>query len=258
MYKWMSGLCLLALALTFVQIIGCRRQVEIPEITASTMLAPEVIGNARKGQALFLDKSCAGCHKARGRGEASGPSLDVKSGKLQIQDLLDTIQDLWNHLPEMSRAIQEKGIERPVLSSRETRDILAYIHGPARTAPQLVLTDRTAIPVSAIGDPAKGAQLFVEKECHRCHMVHGIGERDSYSLDFLRINPSVTLFADLGAMLWEHWPHMEEAAREHGIVLHQLQGRELHDIAAFIYAPRYTPSSQASHHRAYAKSQEPL
>jgi len=97
-----------------------------------------VPGSAARGAELFREKSCIECH-------ASAPQAPTPT-------LLAAA--LWNHSPKMWRAQQERNV-RPMLDSIETADLFAYFFSLAYfTAP---------------ADPMRGALLFEQKSCSRCH-----------------------------------------------------------------------------------------
>ena len=97
-----------------------------------------VPGSAARGAELFREKSCIECH-------ASAPQAATPT-------LLAAV--LWNHSPKMWRAQQERNV-RPILDSIETADLFAYFFS---------LTYFTAP-----ADPMRGALIFEQKSCSRCH-----------------------------------------------------------------------------------------
>ncbi len=104
-------------------------------------------GSAGRGAEVFREKACVECH-ASNVPHAATPTLLATA--------------LWNHSPKMWRAQQGRNFRRPTLDSFETADLFAYFFSLAYfTVP---------------GNAARGAVLFEEKSCGRCHSVAAVGE----------------------------------------------------------------------------------
>ena len=77
------------------------------------------IGDAERGKVVFSSKGCAGCH-------AEGGPVDLrKSAALTSPAHLASA--MWNHAPEMTKAVAEKGMEWPALSGSDVADVLAFL-----------------------------------------------------------------------------------------------------------------------------------
>ena len=85
-------------------------------------------------------------------------------------------------------------------------------------------------------DPVAGEKLFAAKGCARCHAVNGVG--GTVGPDLGRIAQPRTFF-DLAARLWNHTPKMAARMRALGISRPALDGRELGDLAAYLYTLNY-------------------
>jgi cytochrome c2 len=184
--------------------------------------AQQVFGpsqDALAGARVFGTMGCATCHAVHGVGGRIGPDLGRIPGSRSFYDLGAA---MWNHLPRMVAAMQERGIPRPHLQVRQTEDLIAFLY--------------TLDYFDAPGDPAVGARVFMEKRCIVCHQVRSVGGVVGPNLDFLKPFGSPIFVA---AALWNHGPQMTEAMKTVGIERPALTGTELRDLAAYI-APVYT------------------
>lgn len=85
-------------------------------------------------------------------------------------------------------------------------------------------------------DPTKGARLFVNKGCVKCHALKGDGGK--MGPDLGRIDLGDTQF-DLAAKLWNHIPSMVIGIERAKILKPDLTGEELGAIAAYLYFLKY-------------------
>jgi cytochrome c2 len=85
-------------------------------------------------------------------------------------------------------------------------------------------------------NPTAGANVFVEKNCVRCH---GFGTEDArVGPDLGRIRFRGTVL-DLAGVFWNHAPVMREKMADLKIVMPTLDTREMADLVAFLTAYRY-------------------
>jgi len=186
-------------------------------VGASAALAQDVPSpaqNATAGAAVFGQKGCVKCHAVNGAGGSLGPDLLSATKDRTYQDL---VAAMWNHLPEMTRRMDELGIERPRLSVQEAGNLFAYLYTLGFFGTQ--------------GDPAHGEELFTEKACIRCHQVAGVGGVVGPNLDHVG-DRGVPI--EVATAMWNHGPAMSAAARERGIPRPVLTGSEFEDIIAFL------------------------
>ena len=66
---------------------------------------------------------------------------------------------MWNHFPEMFKAMQEENIEVPEFSAKDMADITAYLFSIRYFDPA--------------GNGVAGKKLFQEKRCNVCHDIRG-------------------------------------------------------------------------------------
>ena len=80
-------------------------------------------GDPRRGEGVFTREGCVNCHfKTEG---------DKKKIKAAVKDR-STAQFatlLWNHVPDMERAMMSQGVPWPEMAGDELRDVLAFLQG---------------------------------------------------------------------------------------------------------------------------------
>jgi cytochrome c2 len=183
-------------------------------------------GNAEAGRKLFADKRCVICHTYGGAGGVVGPNLDHLA---QFRSPIYVASAMWNHGPQMAEKMKEKGVERPVFTATELRDLIAYL-APATAGAQ-------EGPVYALpGRPEVGRQLFADKRCIECHAVGGVGGNVGPDLVNRGVRQSPIEFA---ATIWNKAPAMATAMKPRGITVPQLSPTEMADIVAYLYSVRY-------------------
>ncbi len=80
-------------------------------------------GEAEKGERIFTAKGCVSCHSKGGGGK--GPDLaTIKHFNTPVR----MIQLMWNHAGEMEDLLITQNKKWPELSSKEMRDLYAYLH----------------------------------------------------------------------------------------------------------------------------------
>jgi len=183
-------------------------------------------GNPEAGRKLFTEKRCVLCHSYRGVGGVVGPTLDHLA---QFRSPIYAASAMWNHGPQMTEKMKEKGVERPTFTGAELRDLIAYL-APATGGPQ-------EGPVYALpGRSDAGRQLFAEKRCIECHAVGGVGGRVGPDLVERGVRQSPI---ELAATIWNKAPAMAAAMKPRGITVPQLSPGEMADIVAYLYSVRY-------------------
>jgi mono/diheme cytochrome c family protein len=175
--------------------------------------AQVVPGTPERGEKLFRDKQCAGCHTIGGKGGKVGPEL----GRAHHVSLTQFAGLMWNHGPAMWARMKERGIEVPQLTGQEMADIVAYLYTSHYFDP-------------AAGSSARGQQLVQTKGCVACHSVRGKGGK--VAADFATSNV-VGSPAALIAAMWNHSRSMEDQAAKQNLKLPTLKGQELADVAAY-------------------------
>jgi mono/diheme cytochrome c family protein len=105
--------------------------------------------------------------------------------------------------------------------------------------------------VAAIGDPAKGAELFDAKGCSDCHSFNGSGGEDAPPLDSMTGHLSAREIANMSGDIWNHLPEMLHHFEEEGLPVPTFSDEEMADLIAFLHggAPtgmETTPSTGAA------------
>jgi mono/diheme cytochrome c family protein len=91
------------------------------------------------------------------------------------------------------------------------------------------------MPVAAIGDAKKGAQLFTSKGCSGCHSYGGRGGTDAPPLDFMKGQLSASEIADMSGIIWNHVPGMLPHFKEEGVHFPTFRGNEMADLIAYLH-----------------------
>jgi len=119
---------------------------------------------------------------------------------------------MWNHSREMWRGIEEKGLDRPILTPQEMADLVAH----------LFATRYFDEP----GDSAKGKSIFTNKQCNQCH---GKGKKPDLSVLKGQISP---IF--MAQTMWNHGPEMMEKMRKAKVPWQKIDGKEMVDLMEYL------------------------
>ena len=181
------------------------------------------LGDAARGELVFLRKHCSTCHMVGNHGATVGPSLDRFRS---YRSPAFFTAALWNKGEKMTLALRDRGIPRPVFEGNDIVDILAYIRREA------ALETQESQVLLRPGNSASGVKLFNEKGCVKCHAVRGEGENVGPDLASREQHRSLTHVA--GAM-WDHGPGMWKAMKEAGIERAKLTAEEMSDIVTYLF-----------------------
>jgi len=144
-------------------------------------------GEAQRGKALFASKGCSGCH-AIGAGAATiGPAVATWSA---LTDPMVLIQRMWEHAPEMKKAMEARHVPWPELTSQDMADLLVYLQNLPET--------RNATLAFEVPSPEGGEALFHSKGCANCHT-------NQRAFENLLGDSTLT---DVAAAMWNHAPLM--------------------------------------------------
>jgi len=166
------------------------------------------------GWTVFVDKGCSACHRVRGIGDGTvGRDL---AGLQASTGLFDLGAAMWNHLPRMSAAMRDLGLQRQQLTPLEFSSLAAFLF-------------TTQYADAAPGDPVKGSRLFAAHSCAQCHAVGGKGGSTGPALDSFKRSNSPVL---MGAALWNHGVQETMAAR--GIAWPSFKRTDVADLVAYI------------------------
>lgn len=171
-------------------------------------------GDARRGQQVFEAKGCVSCHAIMGRGAGIGPDLaEVELGA----SVTELAARLWNHWPRMWEEIQRLGLAQPLLTEEETADLLAFLYSIHYSGQP--------------GVPQRGATLFVEKGCRRCHGDPGAGGDMGPDLS---TSEAARSFQAGVRLLWNHAASMEEHMLTEGLEWPRFTGEEISDLLSYL------------------------
>jgi len=175
-------------------------------------------GSPRRGRELFAAKRCDACHAVAGRGGSGGPDLGTRGREL-VGSVSAVAGVMWNHSRRMTAEFARRGIAHAEFSGQEMADVIAYLY--------------FVNYASVTGHPGRGRQLFADK-CAACHTV-GAGPNVGPDLaDTLGLDDPLAVVA----AMWNHAPHMEEAARRRGLVWPRFETGDAADLAAFLLPGR--------------------
>lgn len=170
-------------------------------------------GSPIKGEELFTKKNCIQCHEA---------GLAPQTPKIEIakdafpQTLAEMAMKMWSHFPVMLQAMQSREIEQPRLTAQEMADLIAYLFAVRSTDPE--------------GDPALGAEVFMQNRCPSCHVSGEDVNTKAPSLKQMKRN--VTPIA-MATQLWRSSGVMQEQMAENGIPWPTLTEKEMVDLISF-------------------------
>ena len=183
-------------------------------IHSSLLAQPLLPEDPAKGARLFVSKGCVKCHGLKGEGGKTGPDL----GKIDLGDTqLDLAAKLWNHIPSMTKGMEQAKIIKPNLTGQEITEISAYLYF-------LKFFDEP-------GNPAQGRYVFKEKGCSSCHPLMGKGKEGEPGLDQFPQNISPVF---LSQSIWNHGPVMIAQMVKIGMKWPAFEGTEMMDLLEFI------------------------
>lgn len=187
-------------------------------------------GDAARGSDLFLARGCVHCHAIARVGGKIGPDLAAANDLAGPMDWTDA---LWNHASAMRRATDREKIAWPQFQDHELRDLYAFAR------------QNDATRSVSLGDAQRGWQIFQHKSCTGCHSI-----RTAYQLAGPSLGPERQLpqtFTELGGAMISHFPQMEQAMAQQGIVRPELSAQEMTDVFTFLYSLRYVEPGGSPH-----------
>lgn len=168
-----------------------------------------------RGRQLFWSKQCIECHSLQGQGGRKASDLAARGQS--PPSLAEFAGQMWNHSPQMWRALESGGIQRPTFSERQMADLIAMLH--------------TLRYFELEGSAHTGASLFVKQGCTQCH---GEGGRGTSLGPALRGRRGKYTPVTLATALWKHGPAMYQRMRDQGRPWPQLREEDLPDLMAYL------------------------
>ena len=188
--------------------------------TDSVMLSVDLPDRPGVGAKVFERKACSRCHAVGTPGPTIGPDL----GRVSFfGDVLDLAGSFWNHAPVMQQRMAALKIARPVLSTNEAADLVAFL-----TAYRYYDT-----MIREAGNPALGRVVFVKKGCAGCHEAAPGQSAIAPNLEKYRGYPTAIVIAEA---MWRHSPAMTAAMEAKGTPWPTFAGREMTDLTAYLQA----------------------
>ena len=163
-------------------------------------------GNPESGKRLFTQKGCFQCHSPQGE-------LDLSKKKDFPRTLAQFAGMMWNHSYKMWKVMEERGMERPTLSPQEMADLVAYLFS----------THYFDEP----GDPVRGKNVFIKKQCNLCHATGT--KMPNLSVLKGQISP-----ISMAQAMWNHGAEMLEKMRKAGVPWRKVDGKEMADLMEYL------------------------
>jgi cytochrome c len=112
----------------------------------------------------------------------------------------------------MWKGIEEKGLDRPLLSPQEMADVVAHLFSTRY--------------FDEPGDPNRGKNTFNKKQCHHCHTR---GTPSDLTALKGQISP---IF--MAQTMWNHGPQMLEKMRKVKASWQKIDGQEMVDLMEYL------------------------
>jgi mono/diheme cytochrome c family protein len=175
-------------------------------------------GDPSEGKRLFSQDGCLQCHAIRGKGGTRGPDLGAQKKNFP-PTLTQLAGRMWDHFPEMSRAMQEANIKVPEFSAKDVADITAYLFSIRYFDPT--------------GNGVAGKKLFQEKRCNVCHDIRGEAKSKKEGPNLAKSKGMVSPIY-MATALWNHGPTMIGKMKEKNIGWRTITDKELVDLMEYL------------------------
>jgi mono/diheme cytochrome c family protein len=160
------------------------------------------------GAAIFRAKRCISCHRPGG---GEGPDLGSSTLDMTVSEIGGM---LWNHSYTMNDWMRERGIPFPRFNGTEMADLISYLYFLGFYKEE--------------GDPERGASLFTERGCARCHASAG-----GRAMDLSTSTAAADSIA-LAAAMWNHSPEMHELMGEQALAWPTFDLGDMEDLASYL------------------------
>jgi cytochrome c551/c552 len=182
---------------------------------SGTATGAEIVGDAARGRAVFMEKGCVRCHLPAGQGRSTGPPLEELS---RPQGALHLAGRLWNHAPAMFAALSQEGGKWPELTPERMADLMAYLQAdPSRDAP---------------ADTFQGQLMLLQKGCLKCHRLRGEG--GTVALELTKYRGRYESPVVWATTIWNHSPRMAAHAAGAGVLYPRFTGGEMGNLVEFL------------------------
>ena len=184
-------------------------------LAGSALGAGEIVGDARRGEQLFLTERCVQCHSINGKGGNRAPDLGTHIGRDFTPTIMVSL--MWNHAPEMWEAMRTQGVAPPALSPEAAADLFAYFV--------------SARYFEKAGDAARGKRAMMAKNCFECH---GITQSNAAGAPPVVKWESLADPIVLAQQMWNHGAKMRQAYTERKLRWSPLTAQELTDMLVYL------------------------
>lgn len=173
-----------------------------------------LLGDARKGAAVFEAKGCKTCHAPPRQPPLEGPDLS----KLRARDAGDLVAALFNHAPRMQERMLELGLKYPTFALGEMTDLFAYLYFLGAAEPA--------------GDAGRGETTFRSLGCAACHPTDLDNQTPmGPALPYWSAHTTPIRFAHA---LWEHAGAMHEVMKKLRVRWPEFTDESMVDVAAYV------------------------
>ena len=171
-----------------------------------------------KGAEVFRSKRCVACHRAAST--SRGPDLTSSSLSMTVSEIGGA---LWNHSYAMNDTMRSAGIPFPQFKETEMADLISHLYFLSF--------------VGGEGDPVKGASVFKERGCARCH-EGAVEEAIDLANSKVVGNPIA-----LSAAMWNHAPEMHALMAEQAVAWPKLDQGDMVHLSAYLRVLASSPRS---------------
>ena len=189
-------------------------------------------GDPGRGERVFADKGCGGCHAIEAPADASekpdpdaAPPVDLWTSTF---DPTLWIENLWNHGAEMAPRIEQSTDDWPVFTQEEMLDLIEFIESQPPHVGKL--------PYLRMGDWFAGQHYFASLGCAECHTV---GEPTQDKVDLLALARRQPLLSGLAVEMWNHRQAMAAQAEARGLELPVFEPDQLASVLAYLFREGY-------------------
>lgn len=195
-------------------------------VTASGVAATLPMDSAR-GDKLFQSQGCVQCHKLKGTGGIVANDLGrVLDRAYTPADLAST---MWNHAPQMWKAIRERSLKVGDLDPQNAADLFASFY--------------SARYFDVPGDAARGKYQFSDKTCESCHgLTSPVNDKAKPVAKWTTLGDPVSVVS----AMWVHSPEMRNELQRRNKQFPTMTAQELTDILVYLRnatPARNTPAS---------------
>ena len=181
---------------------------------ASAARAESVAVDARRGAGLFSQQRCNTCHI--GGAATIGGAPDLARYLDRAYTAAGIASRMWNHAPEMWRAMRDSKIAVPELTESNAADLFAFFYASRY--------------FEKPGDAGRGRNVFLNKQCAACH---GITAETGPGLPVSRWG-SLSDPVELVQHMWNHALDMNLAAAKWKVKWPRIAPAELSDLLVYL------------------------